>query len=494
MRTVRVILLLLGLLLCVGQVSSQTTPAKKKRRAVERYDTGSFFGVSVDAGVSGLGYSIAGGSTAPMPALGLNFDYIYFFTSSWGLGTGARLSYYGQNAHLAQPLVWTGLSDYEGHSFDHIIEPNDWRERQNMYMLEVPLAVHYKYKPFQSGWFATLAVRLGVPLATTYTHYRGGLTNKAYYPLWDVEMHDLPDRFETVAYKRQHDRCVGLIPLSVLTSVEIGGLWQLTKRVDLRLSAFVDVSVNNMLAARQVDKPRLGFAGEGNQAYDYMPRYTGLIGTDMIAAVRPWTVGVKAGVSIYSGLTEQQKKKKVKEFLRTYDQYIERDTILVRDTIVLQKTDTVFLATSAPAITDTVLLQKTDTVMLQKTDTVYVTKIREVMVSLDSLLSEAVIWFDFDDTEPKLEPADILDKVAQMLIGHPGLKVHVNGHACDIGTDAYNLTLAMRRAQAVASRLRAKGVKNEQLDIRSFGSDAPYRYNKEHQRSKDRRVEIIPFY
>ena len=108
------------------------------------------------------------------------------------------------------------------------------------------------------------------------------------------------------------------------------------------------------------------------------------------------------------------------------------------------------------------------------------------------MLSESVIWFNFDDYTPILEPAYILDSVANMLKKHPNIMLHINGHACNIGTDQYNQKLAMKRAQAVAAMLRKKGVRKDQMEVRSFGATEPFKYNKEHQLEKDRRVEIIP--
>ena len=51
----------------------------------------------------------------------------------------------------------------------------------------------------------------------------------------------------------------------------------------------------------------------------------------------------------------------------------------------------------------------------------------------------------------------------------------------------------MRRAQAVAAELQALGVSEKQMIVQSKGSREAFRYNgKQHQLSKDRRVEIIP--
>mgnify|MGYP002856686083 CR=1 FL=1 len=104
----------------------------------------------------------------------------------------------------------------------------------------------------------------------------------------------------------------------------------------------------------------------------------------------------------------------------------------------------------------------------------------------------AIIWFHFDEYIPILQPEYILDSVADMLLSNRELRVQVNGHACSIGSDGYNRRLALKRANAVADLLVAKGVNKEQLIVASFGAAEPFRYNGKHQLATDRRVEIIP--
>ncbi|MBP5642054.1 MAG: hypothetical protein J6W92_03210, partial [Paludibacteraceae bacterium] len=43
-----------------------------------------------------------------------------------------------------------------------------------------------------------------------------------------------------------------------------------------------------------------------------------------------------------------------------------------------------------------------------------------------------------------------------------------------------------------ANKLGELGVRDEQMTVRSLGADVPFRYSKQHQLSKDRRVEIFP--
>ena len=127
----------------------------------------------------------------------------------------------------------------------------------------------------------------------------------------------------------------------------------------------------------------------------------------------------------------------------------------------------------------------------ERVETTY--KVIEVQ-QIKRALEKSVIWFDLNSAEPKLEPADILVRIAEVLKRHPNQKIHVNGHACKLGKPDYNQRLAMRRAKAVVEQLKALGVREDQLMTASLGADMPYRYNGHHQLSKDRRVEIVPTY
>ena len=148
-------------------------------------------------------------------------------------------------------------------------------------------------------------------------------------------------------------------------------------------------------------------------------------------------------------------------------------------------------APSAHVAPQTVIIH--DTVYIERVieRTIDATATKNAAELLDDELSKAVIFFDFDKSEPKLEPADILVRIAAILKEHPSQKIYVNGHACKLGSDSYNMRLAMRRAKAVAAELKRLGVKDEQMIVQSKGSKEAFRYNGlEHQLSKDRRVEM----
>jgi outer membrane protein OmpA-like peptidoglycan-associated protein len=71
--------------------------------------------------------------------------------------------------------------------------------------------------------------------------------------------------------------------------------------------------------------------------------------------------------------------------------------------------------------------------------------------------------------------------------------VEVTGHTDLLGSDRYNLNLSMRRAQAVADALIARGVAQARIKVSARGLSEPLSGELDEQaRAADRRVHIIP--
>ncbi|MEW6299327.1 MAG: OmpA family protein, partial [Thermodesulfobacteriota bacterium] len=83
------------------------------------------------------------------------------------------------------------------------------------------------------------------------------------------------------------------------------------------------------------------------------------------------------------------------------------------------------------------------------------------------------INFDFDRATIKPEFEPVLDEAARLLQENPTVRVTIEGHTDAIGTEAYNLRLSRRRAEAVKRYLVAKGVAAERLATVGRGEGQP---------------------
>lgn len=83
------------------------------------------------------------------------------------------------------------------------------------------------------------------------------------------------------------------------------------------------------------------------------------------------------------------------------------------------------------------------------------------------------VYFDYDSFVLSPGARDALAKNAQYLIKNPGIKVQVEGHCDERGSDDYNLALGEKRAMAVMNYLKTLGVPADRMSIISYGKEKP---------------------
>ncbi|OGX90331.1 OmpA family protein, partial [Hymenobacter coccineus] len=102
----------------------------------------------------------------------------------------------------------------------------------------------------------------------------------------------------------------------------------------------------------------------------------------------------------------------------------------------------------------------------------------------------------FDTNSANLRAASQADivQMAATLQKYPDTNVLVEGHTDNTGTDAINLPLSERRAQAVANATVAQGVSTSRISTKGLGSSDPVGDNStEVGKQANRRVEIAIF-
>ncbi len=106
-------------------------------------------------------------------------------------------------------------------------------------------------------------------------------------------------------------------------------------------------------------------------------------------------------------------------------------------------------------------------------------------------LDLSTINFDFDKSELKPEAKEQLDELIQTLSGSKEYVIEVGGHTDNIGTDAYNMGLSQRRAEAVVKYLLSKGISNAYVSSNYYGEEKPAVPNTSiTNRRMNRRVEF----
>jgi peptidoglycan-associated lipoprotein len=84
------------------------------------------------------------------------------------------------------------------------------------------------------------------------------------------------------------------------------------------------------------------------------------------------------------------------------------------------------------------------------------------------------IFFAFDKYNLTTESKSILEENAQELERVRGASIVIEGHCDERGTNAYNLALGEKRAQAAKDYLVSLGINGSRMSIISYGEERPF--------------------
>jgi len=84
------------------------------------------------------------------------------------------------------------------------------------------------------------------------------------------------------------------------------------------------------------------------------------------------------------------------------------------------------------------------------------------------------IFFDFDRFNIRKDQIETLLENTQILEEHPEVKIIIEGHCDERGTEEYNLALGERRAKGAKDYLVRLGVDENRLRIVSYGKSRPF--------------------
>lgn len=415
----------------------------------------------IGAGYGSMGYSLGkAGKETGMPAGKVQLNYAWYFTENWGLAAGVGFSNYCSTGSLNTSKQWDGQTDSDGERYNHIVRTRNWREQQSLYMVDVPVMIQMQYPVApQLRIYAGAGVKIGLPVAADWKLRSGAIQHQGAYPQWGMTMegtdkHDFYTEKAASFGKDRHSLSLRMPAASVMA--EVGIARPLTPELDLMVAVFADYSCNSIRKSNKATDGDMGWQRHdqsGELAYrnhTFMSEYKGMVMSEYVSAVHPWAVGIKIGVSWH----RQPKPKPVPP---QFENVMRCDTSFRLDERVEKEA-----------------------------------KPRPVAVQqIVRLMEKSVIWFDLDSTDPKLEPADVLVKIADILKQNPDQKILVYGHASKEGNEQHNQRLSDRRAQVIAEQLIALGVQPEQITQRGFAATVSYEQG-EHAISLDRRVEIIP--
>ncbi len=426
------------------------------------------------AGYSSMGYNMkdAGKETGAVGG-SFQFRYLYYFTDNWGIGAGVGFSTYGSVGTLNTTTLFydpenylestAGRIDTDDEHYGHRVRSNEWSEKQRSYMVDIPVMVQCTY-PLKNAvisggnvkLYADLGVNIGLNVLANRQLKSGSIDHVGYYREWGLMLdhvngHDFYTE-QVEEFDTDKEKLTFKLP-AVGLMADLGFAFPVKPNIDLLLGVYMNYTVNNICdGKREIGWKQTKYADELEyRNHDFMNAYRGLIGTQYAQQVHPWQVGVRFGVNFNC----KKKEKPVEP---------ECERLTVCDT--------------------TFALQPRVEKTIKPKPQIVVEKIKRV-------LEKSVIWFDLNSVEPKLEPADILEKIAEIMKENPDQRIMITGHASKEGNKETNQRLSEGRAKAIMDALIALGVNPNQMRSQGVGIERDY-ITGEHNIALDRRAEITP--
>lgn len=408
-------------------------------------------------------------NTWGFPGFSAGVRYSYFFLNWLGFTTGLDYSTYTSTISMKGVMDWnSGVKNLLGEEYIHRLNfsgegdaQSTWAETEDLGMIEIPIALSFKYKPNKVGLISTVGLKLGFPVIGRYS-YKGtlnhiGYSNTLNYAETNDERFVSNDSYNET-FKDYKKGTWSVVNAEVFG--EIGALFQVSERVDLSLSVYGGYCANDVNRTAYSDRADLGFrtAQQAQRApkmdMSCMTAYQGLVGTNAIDHINPWNLGVKIGVHIYCAKeNDAERAARLAELMKD-------SIVYVRDTVTMTE-----------VVRDTVEKQ---------------VMVRDTIQVLTTMLNKVTIYYKAGDSKnPIIEPADLLDEAAAILVANPAIHVIVRGYASADGGRRFNELLSENRAQRVADVLRKRGVANSQIEIESMVAT-------DSQTDSRRCVEIIP--
>ena len=115
----------------------------------------------------------------------------------------------------------------------------------------------------------------------------------------------------------------------------------------------------------------------------------------------------------------------------------------------------------------------------QQVDAIVILTPSRVVLTAERIDIREQVFFEYDKAVIKPESYGLLNEVASLIISHPEiLRIRIEGHTDDKGSDSYNLKLSQARADSVRDYLIRQGVPAVRLYSIGYGETRPIADNK----------------
>lgn len=449
-------------------------------------------------------------------AIGIN----YYFLPWLGAGTGAQLSNYANKSIV--PWGWDYYAtDAQGDNYIFIAKPEGIEEKQEIYMLEIPLNLRFRAIKRNVGFHGALGVKFGIPVKDYYRTSGGVIHNQVYYPDFDLKLDkNIPGVLEDITVSAKEQKITGLNKFNCGAYAEIGMLFRLHQRLDLMLAVAATYYLNDVMKGATANP--LGF-NDPSLPTDYYTSpfttaYDGVLSSNEVQQLHPWSAMLKLGLSINAGRTRaehayddpawaaREAEREAKRAARKGNNIkpAEEPAPVVEPEPVVETPDTKALEEAARAAEEAKAAEEAERAAKAAEEA----RIAKAEAEAKAAAEEAkrveeqhdaevithakVTAYKLNSHELSEESKTELNHAAQALAKHQNWTIEVRGHCCDLGSERANNKIGLERANEAKKYLVKQGVDESRITATSMGSTQPLVPNDspEH-RAQNRRVEIV---
>lgn len=353
-------------------------------------------------------------------------------------------------------------------------EFHNWKEKQNIMTMEIPLMFQYKAN-LGEKWALSLGAGavVSIPIKGKYNVESGYLETSGYFGSTNIVYKDL-DNHGFLVDKNKVEEDIDNLRCNIGIQGEVGALRNIKEKIAL----FMGLYINYGLSDCTKDEKKALFSQDG---------YTGILGCDMTNGTHLFKTGVKLGLRFnlrdkvkeaesLKQVQEQQAQKEIEEELRISAQRIdeERQQRLKQEQIQEEEERERILEEEKMAAENRIKEAMSD--------------LRKVNMALRNIRDNAQYNHFGTVLSFSEESENSFDVLFHYMDKNPNAYIKVTGHTDNTKTEEQSMEIGQRKAESFKKALVEQGISEERIECESKGYYEPIASNntKEGRRINNR--------
>ena len=481
----------------------------------QKSDFDNYIGLTLHpaAGLNTMVCSPANGTHSLGIGIEAGLHYTHFFGQHFGLGIGAHFDRANSSTLYDFTEVTPGLThnDNPNVKYDLNTDFNDWKERQGVNFLSIPVELFWRsVRNDKCTFLAGLGASFDLPLSGKYKAQDGSYTTSGYFPALGYTVYDLPSHgFGT--YDADLESSIEGLKMGVSLIADLGYRLSLKNNWGLYLGIYGGYSLNSM--AEETENPLLDIAADGSQH-----TYNGTFASNQIDGLHLLRVGLKIGVDL--GWIGGKRKAEMLAAEQAARAKAEADSLALvkaeaearaaKERLAREKDEAERQAKERALAEQRAAAERAarakaeaeararEQALLDSIAALHknmpaqpVTRV-EMQKQLDDI--NATVYFETKGTTPKFDSKTdaIIHTLCASMMVDPNLKAEITGHTDNTGTPQVNLKYGMKRAEALKKYMISLGAPAANIEVKTSGQEEPIVPNdSDENRAKNRRATVI---